>query len=98
MPWPRRRTRLSEVQLQREVDGLKTTIVCLRRELESKQGAVQRLEVLLCERLTKIDQLVAQVDQLRHQNKMLDAEAEHYAALLTQKLDTVELANRAGDG
>jgi cell shape-determining protein MreC len=58
--------------LQRENDALKTTICCLRRELENKQGAVQRLEVLLCERLTRIDQLVAQVDQLRHQNKKLD--------------------------
>jgi SMC interacting uncharacterized protein involved in chromosome segregation len=71
--------------LQRENDALKTTICCLRRELENKQGAVQRLEVLLCERLTRIDQLVAQVDQLRHQNKKLDAEAEHLAAMVADQ-------------
>jgi len=59
MPWPRRASRIREVQLQRENDGLKTVICCLRREIENKQGAVQRLEVLLCERLTRIDQLVA---------------------------------------
>ena len=82
MPWPRRASRIREVQLQRENDGLKTVICCLRREIENKQGAVQRLEVLLCERLTRIDQLVAQVDQLRHQNKKLDAEAEHLAEMV----------------
>jgi hypothetical protein len=59
MPWSRHATRIREVQLQREVDGLRTTICCLRREIENKQGAVARLEVLLCERLTKIEQLVA---------------------------------------
>jgi chromosome segregation ATPase len=54
----------AELQLKRENDGLKTTIVCLRREIENKQGAVGRLETLLRERLTRIDQLTAQVDQL----------------------------------
>jgi hypothetical protein len=76
MPWSRRRTRLNEALLQREVDGLKTTICCLRRELENKQGAVGRLETLLHERLTKIDHLVAQVDQLRHRKKALGLEKE----------------------
>ena len=39
-------------------------------------------EFLLCERMERIDELTAQVDQLRHQNKKLDAEAEHLEALL----------------
>ena len=38
-------------------------------------------EFLLCERMERIDELTAQVDQLRHQNKKLDAEAEHLEAL-----------------
>ena len=31
--------------------------------------------------MDRIDELTAQVDQLRHQNKKLDAEAEHLEAL-----------------
>jgi hypothetical protein len=72
----------AELNLKRENDGLRTTICSLRREIENKQGTVQRLEVLLCERLTKIDQLVAQVDQLRHRNKALESEAEHLADMV----------------
>jgi hypothetical protein len=52
-----------------EVDRLKTVICCLRRELEIKQGAVDRLEILLHERLDRIDQLQGTVDQLREQNR-----------------------------
>jgi outer membrane murein-binding lipoprotein Lpp len=37
---------------------------------------VQRLEALLCSRLQKIDELTTQVDQLRQQNRRLDAEAK----------------------
>jgi predicted RNase H-like nuclease (RuvC/YqgF family) len=53
----------AELQLRREVDGLRTTIVCLRREIENKQGAVGRLETLLRERLTRIDELNAKLDR-----------------------------------
>ena len=72
MPWPRQ-ARLSEAQLKQENDGLRTTILCLRREIESKQGHVQRLEVLLCSRLQTIDELHAKVDSLREQIKRLTA-------------------------
>ena len=82
MPWSPRRSALDKLKLQREVDGLKTTICCLRRELENREGVVGRLETLLRERLTRIDQLVAQVDQLRHQNKKLATEAEHLAEMV----------------
>jgi len=81
----------AELQLKRENDGLKTTIVCLRREIENKQGAVGRLETLLRERLTRIDQLTAQVDQLRHQNKKLEAEAEHLAAVIAAAPDNASI-------
>ena len=50
--------------------------------IENREGAVGRLELLLRERMERIDELTAQVDQLRHQNKKLDAEAEHLAAML----------------
>ena len=98
MPWNRRRARLNEIQLQRTNGTLSTQLLQLREQLRNKESYAAGLEILLRQRNERIDQLTAQVDQLRHQNKQLDAEAEHYAALLTQKLDTVELANRAGEG
>jgi hypothetical protein len=67
-PRHRQPTRTELQLLKNENDGLRTEIVRLRRELENRQGAVGRLELLLRERLTKIDELTGQVDQLRHQN------------------------------
>jgi hypothetical protein len=78
------RSRADLSQLEQEIAALKSTVLSLRRELGNKQGAKGRLKILLRERLTRIDNLTAQVDQLRHLNKKLDAEAEHYAALLAQ--------------
>jgi septal ring factor EnvC (AmiA/AmiB activator) len=77
----------TELRLMRENDGLRTTIVCLRREIENKQGSISRLETLLRERLTRIDQLTAQVDQLRSQNKRLNEENEHLARLIATSPD-----------
>jgi hypothetical protein len=68
--------------LEQENNALKTTICCLRRELENKGGHVERLKFLLSERLTRIDQLNATIDRLREQNRRLDAEAERYAELV----------------
>ena len=72
--------------IERENDQLRMTICGLQRELETKQGTVGRLEVLLRERLTRIDALTAQVDQLRHQNKKLDQEAEQLAQMVAAPL------------
>jgi septal ring factor EnvC (AmiA/AmiB activator) len=44
--------------------------------LSTKQTYAGRLEYLLHERLEKIDELTAQVDQLRQQNRRSDAEAK----------------------
>jgi septal ring factor EnvC (AmiA/AmiB activator) len=73
MPWPKR-ANIDALQLKRENDGLRTTILCLKRELENKQGHVQRLEALLCSRLQTIDELHAKLDSLREQIKRLTAE------------------------
>jgi chromosome segregation ATPase len=70
MRWPRC-PNIDALNLQRENDGLRTTIVCLKRELENKAGHVQRLEALLCSRLQKIDELTAQLDQLRHRLRVI---------------------------
>jgi predicted RNase H-like nuclease (RuvC/YqgF family) len=81
----------AELQLRREVDGLRTTIVCLRREIENKQGAVGRLETLLRERLTRIDELNAKLEQAREQNRRLEAEAEHLAAVIAASPDNASI-------
>lgn len=72
----------AELHLKRENDILKTTIVCLRRELENKQGAVGRLEVLMRERIARIDELTGTIDRLREQNKRLDQENEHLVEMV----------------
>jgi hypothetical protein len=72
----------AELQLRAEADKLTTTIVCLRRELEDKEGACQRLEILLRERLGRIDQLTGTIDRLRDQNRRLDQECEHLAEMV----------------
>ena len=84
-PRHRQPTRTELQLLKKENDGLRTEIVRLRRELENREGAVGRLELLLRERLERIDELNAQVDQLRHQNKKLDEEAEHWAQLVAAR-------------
>jgi hypothetical protein len=81
MPWPRRPS-LDALKLQRENDGLKTTIVCLRSELRHQQDFVGRLEYLLHQRTEMIDALHGRIDQLREQNKRLDAEAERLVEMV----------------
>ena len=72
----------AELQLQRELDQLRTVVVCLRRELTNKEGHVGRLEILLHQRTQTIDELNAKLEQLRDQNKRLDAENEHLAEMV----------------
>jgi len=72
----------AELQLMRENDGLKTTIVCLRRELENREGHVGRLHVLMRERTERIDELNDKIEKLRAQNKRLDEENEHLVEMV----------------
>jgi hypothetical protein len=76
-------------QLQRENDALKTTIVCLRRELENKRGYAGRLEYLLHQRTETIDQLHGTINRLREQNRRLDAEADRSAEMVQLRLAPV---------
>ena len=81
-PRHRQPTRTELQLLLKENDGLRTEIVRLRHQLTTNQHYAGRLELLLHERMERIDQLVAQVDQLRLKNKQLDEEAEHLAAII----------------
>jgi hypothetical protein len=76
MPWPPRRSSSHELELQRELDGLRTMICCLRRELETKQGVVGRLETLVHERDERNDELSALLEQSRQQVRRLDLQNE----------------------
>jgi hypothetical protein len=76
------RSRPDVGQLERNLDELRTTVVRLRHELETKQGAVGRLEVLVRERSNRIDELANTVAVLRDQNRRLNEEADHLAALV----------------
>jgi len=82
MPWKAKPVSI----LQRENDNLKTTICLLRRELENRQGAVGRLELLVHERTARIDELTGKLEQARAQNQRLDAECEHLTEMMVEMI------------
>jgi hypothetical protein len=82
---PKRRSTIAELQLQKANDGLRTEIVNLRHELTNKQGYAERLEILLRERMERIDELTATIDQLRERNKRLETEADHLAKIAANR-------------
>src|SRR6516225_12179579 len=75
MPWNRRRARLNEVQLQRTNGALSTHLLQLREQLINKERYASGLEILLRQRNERIDQLTAQVDQLREHSRHADEKA-----------------------
>ena len=80
--------------IQKEIGGLRTEIVKLRHELTSRQQYAERLEVLLRERLTRIDELTGKLEQSREQIRRLDRECEHLADMIRilPQLDPAMLA------
>jgi hypothetical protein len=72
MPWPPKALN----NLERENASLRTTICCLRRELENREGAVGRLELLVHERSQRVDELNAKLEQSRAQIRRLGLENE----------------------
>jgi hypothetical protein len=76
------RSRPDIAPLEHEIDTLKTVVIQLRRDLTNKTGYATRLELVLRQRMERIDQLNGQLEQVREQNRRLDAEAEHYFQML----------------
>jgi len=72
MPWNRRRARLNEIQWQRTNGALSTQLLQLREQLRNKERYASGLEILLRQRNERIDQLTAQVDQLREHSRHTD--------------------------
>ena len=87
MPWNRRRARLNEIQLQRTNGTLSTQLLQLREQLRNKERYASGLEILLRQRNERIDQLTAQVDQLREHSRHTDEEAQHMAMFVGMMLD-----------
>ena len=81
MPRPPKPTK-AELRLKRENDELLMRIIRLRYEVENKQGAVGRLEILMRERMDRIDDLNAKLEQSRQQIKRLDEENEHLVEMV----------------
>jgi hypothetical protein len=78
MPWkPRALT-----DLQRQLDAAQLKLLKANAELEHKTQCVSRLEYLLHQRTEMIDALHGRIDQLREQNRRLDAEAERLAEMV----------------
>ena len=69
MPWNRRRIRLDQIQLQRTNGALSTQLLQLREQLRNKERYASGLEILLRQRNERIDQLTAQVGQLREDSR-----------------------------
>src|SRR5215469_9522801 len=92
MPWNRRRARLNEIQLQRTNGTLSTQLLQLREQLRNKETYAAGLEILLRQRNARIDQLTAQVDQLRQHSRHADEEAEHMAMFIGLMLDLNDAA------
>jgi septal ring factor EnvC (AmiA/AmiB activator) len=78
MPWKP----AASSDLQRQNDGLRSELIKLRRELMTKQQYAGRLEVLLRERMNRIDELTAKLEQSQQRVKRLIAENECLVALL----------------
>jgi len=62
--------------------ALRTELIKLRRELQTKQTQVGGLKLALQQRNERIDQLQGQVEAARAMCRKLDEEAECYAAMV----------------
>jgi hypothetical protein len=87
MTWPKRRhTTLIELQLKRENHELGMRLLRVNSELATKTLYASRLEVLLRERLAKVDELNAKLETARAANHRLEQECEHLAAMVAAPL------------
>ena len=82
MNWNYRwRTRDDVAPLEHAIDQLRTENIRLRRDLTNKTGYAAKLELVL--RLTQtIDRLNDKLEQVRAQNRRLDAECEQLVELV----------------
>ena len=82
MPWPPRRSSITEAELRRECELLQLKLLRVNSALRLKTLYAERLEFLLHERLTKIDELTGRLEQARSVNQRLEQECEHLADMV----------------
>jgi hypothetical protein len=68
--------------LQRQLNATRLKLLRANDELRTKQIYCERLEHLLHQRTEMVDALHGRIDQLREQNRKLDAEAERLAEMV----------------
>jgi hypothetical protein len=69
-------------EVAKECEQLKTANALLHSQLENKDGAMRRLELVVRERNQRVDKLIATIDRLRDQNRRLDEEATRLAEMV----------------
>ena len=83
MNWNYRwRTRDDVAPLEHAIDQLRTENIRLRRDLTNKTGYAAKLELVLRQRTQIIDRLNDKLEQVRAQNRRLDAECEQLVELV----------------
>jgi len=80
--WPPRRSSTHELALQKEVTTLQLKLLRANSALAIKTQYASRLEFLLHERLTKIDELTGTIDQQRERIRRLGVENEILTAMI----------------
>ena len=70
------------VQLKKHNAELASALTRVREQLRSKECRCSGLEMILRERLKRIDELNGKIEQLRDQNRRLDEENEHLVEMV----------------
>jgi hypothetical protein len=88
------RSRPDAAALEHSVDQLRTTVIQLRRDLTDKEGYAAKLELVVRQRSRTIDTLRSKLEQVREQNRRLNAEADRLAEMVrfAPQLDAAMLA------
>jgi len=64
-------------QLEQAIDQLRAANIQLRRQLTTKTNLANGLKLALAERMQRVDDLNAKLEQARVQNRKLDEENDH---------------------
>jgi hypothetical protein len=65
------------VRLEQAIDQLRTANIQLRRQLTTKTNLANGLKLALAERMQRVDDLNAKLEQAKLQNRKLDEENDH---------------------
>jgi hypothetical protein len=94
MPWQPRRANPDALKLQQDINALRTALMRLRLELNTKTNYIAGLELVVRQRFNRIDALNEIIDRLRQQNQQLGLENAVMAQMIAAppQLDAAMLA------